>query len=186
MLRRLAPLKRILTTIRHLAKKMADGYLVLWFYASKKRHTINIQNCTKRWKLTFSHISSRSKVKIAEVRTKFVLIRQSSLDQPLAVYCTVPLVLRNTEYHVWQLWLVSINDVRAKSLMNGDTPNLNWYSIIYQSVPLKYFRSHDQRVAGWSRTVTTMPIEDVEKIIRKEPLEDYYEVGSELGRWVPE
>lgn len=114
MLRRLAPLKRILTTIRHLAKKMADGYLVLWFYASKKRHTINIQNCTKRWKLTFSHISSRSKVKIAEVRTKFVLIRQSSLDQPLAVYCTVPLVLHNTEYHVWQLWLVSINWRKGK------------------------------------------------------------------------
>ena len=29
-----------------------------------------------------------------------------------------------------------------------------------------------------------MPIEDVEKIVRKEPLEDYYDVGSELGRYV--
>ena len=66
---------------------MADGYLVLWSYTSKKRHTINIQNCTKRSKLTFSHILYRSRVKIAEVTTKFVLIRQtSSLDQPLAVY----------------------------------------------------------------------------------------------------
>ena len=87
-------------------------------------------------------------MKIAEVRTKFVLIRQSSLDQPLAVYCTVPLVLHNTDITCDSSDWSALIDVRAKSLMNGDTPNLNWYSIIYQSVPLKYFRSHDQRVAG--------------------------------------
>lgn len=29
-----------------------------------------------------------------------------------------------------------------------------------------------------------MPLYDVEKIIRKEPLEDYYDVGNELGRCV--
>ena len=27
-----------------------------------------------------------------------------------------------------------------------------------------------------------MPIEDVEKIVRKEPIENYYDVGNELGR----
>jgi len=27
-----------------------------------------------------------------------------------------------------------------------------------------------------------MPVADVEKIIRKEPLEDFYDVGKELGR----
>lgn len=29
-----------------------------------------------------------------------------------------------------------------------------------------------------------MPLYDVEKIIRKDPLEDYYDVGNELGRCV--
>jgi len=29
-----------------------------------------------------------------------------------------------------------------------------------------------------------MPIEDVEKIVRKEPIDNYYDVGSELGRYV--
>ena len=31
-----------------------------------------------------------------------------------------------------------------------------------------------------------MPLEDVEKIIRQEPLENYYDVGNELGRYVTE
>ena len=28
----------------------------------------------------------------------------------------------------------------------------------------------------------TMPIEDAEKFVRKEPLEEFYDVGNELGR----
>ena len=28
----------------------------------------------------------------------------------------------------------------------------------------------------------TMPIEDAEKFVRKEPLEQFYDVGNELGR----
>ena len=33
--------------------------------------------------------------------------------------------------------------------------------------------------------VENMPYEQVEKIIRKEPLEDHYDLGQELGRCVP-